>query len=290
TPLSEAMAAHPRTFPIVVLNLVRAGEASGRLAEVCDEIRKHYEWTDRMAADVRQALMYPVTVLLAVTIFFFVVFTFFIPRFTGVLKELGVPLPTLTRVMIVLSDFMKAHYAALLLGILAASALSYWAIRTFPRVACGVDRAKLAVPFFGPILRQICLSRFVQNLAVLYRAGIPLLEALRLCQPLVGNRVIEHHIESLRQGVAEGHSLHDTMAHAADFPPLVVQMTALGESTGSLDDSLQSVADYYNLIIPREVKKVFGLFEPLMIIGLIGLVGIVALSVFLPIASALEGK
>ncbi len=290
TSLSEAMSVHPRTFSSVVVNLVRAGEASGHLAEVCEEIRRHYEWTDRIATDVRQALMYPVTVLVAVTVFFFVVFTFFIPRFTGVLMELGVVLPALTRFMIGLSEFMKASWGTILGTIAVGTGLAIWVVRRFPTAARAVDRAKLGVPLFGPIIAQICLSRFVQNLAVLYRAGIPLLEALRLCQPLVGNRAIEHQVARLRDGVSEGHSLHDTMALGDTFPPLVVQMTALGESTGTLDSALQNVADYYNVVIPREVKKVFGLFEPIMILGLIGLVGTVALSVFLPIASALEGR
>lgn len=290
TPLSQAMAAHPRTFSALVIDLVRAGEVSGRLAEVCEEIRQQYEWSERLAGDVRQALLYPALVTVAITLFFLVVFTFFIPRFSVVLEELGVPLPWLTRAMIGLSDLLKAHHLPIGFTVLAGGIAGVLGIRFSPGFARGLDWVKLHLPVFGPILRQVCLSRFVQNLAILYRSGIPLLEALGLCGRLVGNRIVEEGVAAVREGVRAGRPLHETMAQSAVFPPLVVQMTALGESTGSLAESLQNVADYYNVIVPRAVKKLFSLMEPILIVTLLMLVGMVALSVLLPIASALEAR
>ncbi|MHB1308857.1 MAG: type II secretion system F family protein [Limisphaerales bacterium] len=289
-PLSEAMAAHPRTFSTLAMNLVRAGEASGRLAESCEEIRKQYEWSERLAGDVRQALLYPAIVMVAISCFFVVVFTFFIPRFSVVLKELGVPLPLLTRAMIGLSDFLKVYFAPIGLLVFGGVIAIVLGMRLSPAFARWLDHVKLRLPVFGPILWQICLSRLVQNLATLYRAGIPLLVALGLCRRLVGNRVVEQGVATVQEGVRAGRPLHETMAQSTVFPPLVVQMTALGESTGSLAESLQNAADYYNVIVPRAVKKLFSLLEPVMIVTLLLLVGVVALSVLLPIASALEAR
>lgn len=290
TPLSEAMAAHPKTFSTVVTNLLKAGEASGRLGEVCDEVRRHFEWSDRLSGDVRQALIYPITLLVATAVFFVIVFTFFIPRFSGVLKELGVTLPLLTRIMIQISDFVLAHYVVVGAALMGPPVLVMAGIRLSTEFACWVDRQKLNVPLIGPILWQMCLSRVVQNLATLYKAGIPLLDALKLCQPLVANRVVQTSIATLQAGVAAGRPLHETMAQCPVFPPMVVQMTALGESTGTLDQALQSVANYYDVIVPRSVKKLFSLFEPFMILTLLLVVGTIVLSVFLPIASALGAK
>lgn len=288
--LSAAMAAHPKTFSPVVCNLVRAGEASGRLAEVCEDIREHYEWTDRLAAEIRQAVFYPAAVLVAVVGFLVVVFTFFIPRFTGVLRELGVPLPALTRGMIALSDFLRDHHLALgLTGLVVGGGLvaAAWGV---PGVARRWHALQLRLPVLGPILAQVCLARFTQNLSSLYRAGIPVLEALALCQGLVGNRWFEEGVASVAEGVRAGRPMHESMRFLPVFPTMVVQMTALGETTGSLDETLQRVAGYYQAIVPRAVKRLFAIFEPVMVLGLLVLIGVVALSVVLPMAAALEAS
>ncbi|MBL9134256.1 MAG: type II secretion system F family protein [Verrucomicrobiales bacterium] len=288
--LSEAFSVHSRAFTPLVINLIRAGESSGNLAGACDEVRAHLEWSDRIAADVRQALVYPVVVLCAVGVFFFIVFSFFIPRFSGVLRELGVPLPAITRAMIAISEFLRLHHVAVFATVVAVVLGAALAHRLSPRVRHLADAAKMRIPLFGPILCQICLSRFLQNLSSLYRSGIPLLDALRLCQSLVGNRILEQGVAQIEEGVRAGRSLHATMSDLPIFPPMVLQMTSLGETTGTLDQSLQSVADYYNVMIPRSVKRLFTLLEPTLILFLLVLVGIVALSVFLPIASALEAR
>lgn len=289
-PLSEAMAAHPRTYPTLAVHLIRAGEASGRMTESCEEIRRHLEWSDRLLADIRQALFYPVAVLVAVAILFFVVFTFFIPRFTAVLKEIAVPLPALTVFMMSVSGFMKEHWPGILVTLALAAGSWQAGLRFSPGFARAIDRFKLRLPVFGQIIRQICLSRFIQNLAVLYRGGVPLLETLRLSRSIIGNRVIEESVLRIEEGVRAGRPLNESMGLDPIFPPLVVQMTSLGELTGTLDESLQSAANYYDVMVPRDVKKLFALFEPFIIICLVAMVGVVALSIFLPIASVLEAR
>jgi type IV pilus assembly protein PilC len=290
SPLSEALAAHPRTFAPLVVHLVRAGESSGRLAEVCAEIHLYYEWLDRLMADIRQALLYPAFVLVATLMFFVLVFTFLIPRFAEVLIEIKVKMPLLTRVFLGISKFMVAHGWA----VAGVAILVIFILRFGPRLstafARGLDRFLLWMPIFGEMHHLICLSRVAQNLATLYRAGIPLLNALQLCRSLVGNRIVEDSMLTVEAGVNAGRAMHETMKQDSIFSRLMVQMVAVGETTGTLGESLQHVADYYNDIVPRQVRKLLAVMEPLLIIGLVVMVGTVALAVFLPIAAMFDAN
>jgi type IV pilus assembly protein PilC len=287
---SEALSAHPRTFAPLVISLVRAGESSGRLAETCAEIRRNYEWIDRLMADMRQALLYPAFVLVATILFFFLVFTYLIPRFAAVLTEIKVKMPWLTRVFLDISAFMSAHGMAVGIGLVAIGAGLAFAPRLSPPIARLFDRATLALPVVGPIHHLMCLSRVAQNLATLYRSGIPLLQSLQLCRSLVGNRLIEDAMAEVESSVNAGRPMNEAMKANPLFSRLMVQMVAVGESTGSLGDSLQHVSDYYDELVPRQVKKFLSILEPMMIIALIFMVGTVALAVFLPIATMLDAK
>ena len=287
---SEALSAHPRTFAPLIISLVRAGESSGRLAETCAEIRRNYEWLDRLMADMRQALLYPAFVLVATIIFFFLVFTYLIPRFAAVLTEIKVEMPWLTRVFLDISAFMSAHGTAVGIALLAIGAGFAFVPRFSPATARLFDRAKLALPVIGPIHHLMCLSRVAQNLATLYRSGIPLLQSLQLCRSLVGNRLIEDAMVEVESSVNAGRPMNEAMKANPLFSRLMVQMVAVGESTGSLGDSLQHVSDYYDELVPRQVKKFLSILEPMMIIALIFMVGTVALAVFLPIATMLDAK
>jgi len=287
---SDALADHPKTFAPLIISLIRAGESSGRLAETCGDIRRYYEWVDRLMGDIRQALMYPAMVLGATIIFFFLVFTFLIPRFAGVLTEIKVPLPFITRLFMDISKFMTGHAGLVAGGLLFAGAAAYLAPKYFVSVARFVDRVKLALPIFGPIHHLICLSRVAQNLATLYKSGIPLLQALKLCRTLVGNRLMEDSLQRVEVSVNAGRPMNEAMKADPLFSRLMAQMVGIGEKTGSLGDSLQHVADYYDEMVPRQVKKFLSLLEPVMILGLIVMVGAVALAVFLPIASMLDAR
>lgn len=287
---SEALSAHPRTFAPLVINLIKAGEGSGRLSETCGEIRRYYEWLDRLVSDFRQALIYPIIVLTVTVVFFFLTFTLLIPRFATMLTELKIKLPWLTVAMLDLSGFMTRNAGWILLSMAAVVIILKYGPRRSMAFARLLDRIKLSLPVFGKLLHIVCLARLAQNLTTLYSAGVPLLEALRLCRPLVGNRIIEDGVTQLQAGVNAGQPMNEVMREHPVFSRLMVQMVAVGEGSGTLGDSLQHVADYYNDIVPRQVKKLLTIMEPVMILGLIGLVGTVALSVFLPIAEALGAK
>jgi len=148
----------------------------------------------------------------------------------------------------------------------------------------------MRLPIFGSLISMFALSRFTHNLAMLYRSGIPLLKGLEICRGLVGNRAIEHAIDEVHRGVSEGTPLSKCLTEHDVFPPTLVTMIASGETSGSLDFSLQSVSDYYNKMIPRRIKIVFSIFDPVMMVGLIAVVGCVALAVVLPILQLWDAK
>lgn len=147
----------------------------------------------------------------------------------------------------------------------------------------------LQLPILGELLKMLTLSKFVQNFAVLYRAGIPVLHCLHLCQGLVGNQVVADALRDMQRRIAEGATIHQSLSQHRIFPPMMIQMVSVGEATGNLPKTLMNVANYYNREIPRQVKKIFAVLEPVITLGLIGIVGIVALALFLPMMSLMDG-
>lgn len=288
--LSHALSFHARTFPSIVVNLIKAGEASGKLAETCNQVRLYLEWYERLKSDVRQALVYPLFVLACTLTFVVMVFTFLVPRFAKLLTDLDLPLPTLTKVVMGISDLFVQHWAMLLLlGISLATAVRV-SVRLSPQAALWLDHLKLRLPLLGPLWKMVGLSRFSQNLAITYQAGVPLLESLELTRKLTGNRVLEKAIGDLRDAVNQGRQMHSVMGAHPIFSGMLIQMVRVGENTGSLGAALENVAGYYNEVLPRQIKRLFSLLEPLMIVFLIAFVGLVALSIFLPIVSLLSVK
>ena len=285
---AEAAAAFPNAFPPVALALLKVAEKSGTLPEICAELRRYMDWLDKLYADVKQALVYPSILIGATITFMFVIFTFVMPKFIQILDEIKVPLPWLTRQVIAFTHLFQYHWHQLLLG-LGGLVVAYKCLMIYyPPFALWMDRKKLQVPVFGPINLMLCMSRFGQNLATMYRSGILMLDSLKLCRELVGNRALAAAVDRIHDGVATGRKIHEMMKESDLFPSLVLQMVTTGENTGKLAESLQNVVDYYNDIIPRAIKKLFGIIEPAIIVSLIILIGTVALSVFLPITSMMN--
>jgi type IV pilus assembly protein PilC len=151
------------------------------------------------------------------------------------------------------------------------------------------DRMVLQVPILGELLHMLTLSKFVQNFAVLYRAGIPVLHCLQLCRGLVGNQVVADALQDMQRMISEGATIHESLRKHRIFPPMMTQMIAVGEATGKLPTTLTNVANYYNKEIPRRIKKIFAVLEPVITLGLIGIVGMVALALFMPLMSLMGG-
>ena len=286
--LSEAFAQFPKAFPPVVIALVQVADKTGTLPQVCAELRNYLVWLDRMMSDVKQAVRYPLIILFVAVLFIFVIFSFVVPRFTLILKEMKTELPPLTKAVLAVSNFCSAHWWQVLLGAAVLFFGTRAVLRSSPKVRLWVDRVALRLPLFGPVLLMLAITRFTQNLATMYRSGLLILDSLKSCRELVGNEALAEAVDRVHNGVAGGRKIAETMRETGLFPPLVLQMVATGESTGQLAESLQNVTDYYNEIIPKAIKKIFGLLEPAIMLGLIVLVGTVVLSVFLPITEMLK--
>lgn len=289
SPLHAAMNQHPNVFPLQVTNLVQAGEESDTLADTFKELERYLDWAEQIRGDVRQATIYPSIVIVAVTGLLILLFTFVIPRFIPVLHDLNMPLPFVTVLVIGISEFMVNNWAVWM-PVLLMTPLAWWVGQTYLTGFSGWrDRIVLELPVVGELLRMLTLSKFVQNFAVLYRAGIPVLQCLELCRGLVGNRVVSDALQNVQRSIAEGSTIHASLQRYPIFPPMMIQMISVGETTGNLPKTLMNVADYYNREIPRRVKKIFGILEPVITLGLIGIVGVVALALFMPMMSLMGG-
>jgi type IV pilus assembly protein PilC len=233
-------------------------------------------------------MTYPIVLLVTVGLFIVGMFTFVVPSFAKVLKDMKIPLPALTRFVLGVSDFFVGNLIPIICTILLIVVLGHELPRRFPMVAVWLDGLKLKIPVFGPLNLMICISRFGQNLATMYRSGMLILESLLLSRDLIGNRKLAAALTRVHDGVASGRKIAETMKETDMFPPLVLQMVQTGENTGQLAESLQNVTDYYNDVIPRAIKRVFGILQPLITFMLIGIVAVVALSIILPLTQMMK--
>jgi len=289
SPLHAAMSQYPTIFPPQVTNLVQAGEESDTLPETFQELERYLDWSDQIRGDIRQATIYPSIVIIAVTGLLILLFTFVIPRFIPVLLDLNVPLPFVTVLVIGISQFMVNNWYVWM-PMLLIIPLAWWVGRNYiAGFSNWRDQIILELPILGELLKMLTLSKFVQNFAVLYRAGLPVLQCLQLCQGLVGNQIVADALKDVQRSIAEGSTINESLRRHPIFPPMMIQMISVGETTGNLPKTLMNVANYYNREIPRRVKKIFAILEPVITLGLISIVGTVALALFMPMMSLMGG-
>jgi type IV pilus assembly protein PilC len=283
--LADGMALTPRMFPENVTALIRSAESSGRVPEAFLEVAKYLEWQEQIMADVRQATIYPAIVLGVVAAFVFVLFTFVVPKFVALLTMAKVGLPLVTRLVFALSDVLQQTWWVFPIVGFGVPAMIRTSQRRSPRFAAAFERLKFRIPVFGGLIHMLVISRLAHNLAVLYRSGITVVNALHLCRDLIGSVTASNCLADVVLRVESGETLSEALRRHPIFPPLLVRMVAMGERSGNLDHALENVATYYDSIIPRRIKKVFSLLEPILIIGLVAIVGTVAMAIFLPILS-----
>lgn len=281
--LADGMAQTPRMFPEHVTALIRSAESSGRVPEAFLEVAKYLEWQEQIMADVRQATVYPAIVLSVVAAFVFILFTFVVPKFVSLLAMAKVGLPLITRVVFAMSDVAKSTWWIFPIVFLGIPAIIKTSQRRSPRFAAAFERFKFNAPIFGQLIHMLVISRLAHNLAVLYRSGITLVNALHLCRDLVGSITVGNCLVEAVARVESGEPLSEALRRHPIFPPLLIRMVAMGERSGNLDHALENVSTYYDSIIPRRIKKVFSLLEPALIIVLVAIVGTVAMAIFLPI-------
>lgn len=280
----EGMAFFPRVFTVHFLTVVKAGEATGKLPEAFNDLKEYLEWVERVMADVRQATLYPAVVVTVISAFVVFLFTFIVPKFADLLNSLHVHQPLLTRIVFGLGGFAKATGWIWLPLIAACVFLGLFGRRLSPRVGVMLDNLKLRVPIFGELNLMLALSRFAHNFSILYRSGLPVIQSLNLCQQgLIGNVVIDKAVAAVEEDVKTGSTLNEAMHRQPVFSALLKRMVGMGESSGTLDKALDNVSSYYSEVIPRRIKKIFSILEPMLMVFLIFLVGMVALAIYLPI-------
>ncbi|MGH8618423.1 MAG: type II secretion system F family protein [Burkholderiales bacterium] len=281
--LSQAMLTHPETFETVFVSLVRAGEQAGKLTEVFASLGATLKWQDELASQTKQLLMYPAIVLVVVTAVFMFMLVYLVPQVTGLLKTMGIALPIQTRLLIGVSNFVIAWWP-LLFGVPIVMAIAVFvAVTRSQRARYLWDYAKLRLPLVGPILQKIILSRFANFFALMYQSGITVLDALRTSEDIAGNRVISDSIARAREQITSGAGLTETFQNLGVFPPLVIRMLRVGESTGALDTALLNVTYFYNRDVKEAVDKAMSLIGPAMTVVLGGMLALVMWAVLGPV-------
>lgn len=286
--LSDSFAKHPRTFSGLAVNMIRAGEIGGILDEVLGRIAIFFEKDLALRQKVRAAVTYPLAIFVfSIGVIFFLVF-FILPQFIGFFEGLDLALPLPTRVLITFTN-LATGYWYVMLAIMAGIG---YVVRMYIRTSTGqfaFDRFKLRVPVFGPLVRKVTISRFTRTLGTLISSGVPILQALEVVAKAVDNKVMSKAIEDVRSSIREGESIAHPLQVSNLFPPMVVQMTAVGEETGTLDTMLQKVADFYDAEVESTLAQLTSILEPLLIIFLGFVVGFIVLSFYMPLYQLITG-
>ncbi|MEM7433441.1 MAG: type II secretion system F family protein [Pseudomonadota bacterium] len=281
--LAEALAKHPLYFDDLFINLVEAGEQAGALETLLDKIATYKEKTEALKKKIKKALTYPAAVLVVAFVVTTILLIFVIPAFEDLFQGFGADLPTFTRKVIDLSVFVRTQGYIIAIGMgIAITAFFYFKKRSRP-MRQFLDRMTLKIPVIGPIMQKAAIARYARTLSTMFAAGVPLVEALESVSGATGNIVYEMGVLQMRDEVSTGQRLQQAMENTDLFPNMVIQMIAVGEESGSLDEMSAKVADFYEEDVDNAVDNLSALLEP-MIMAILGvLVGGLVVAMYLPI-------
>ncbi|MDP9395362.1 MAG: type II secretion system F family protein [Actinomycetota bacterium] len=280
--LSSALAKHQDVFPPLMVNMCRAGEVGGFLDSVLLQIAENFESEVKLRGKIKSAMTYPVVVFVISIVAVIGMLLFIVPVFVGMFESLGGTLPLPTRILVFLSALMK--WMAPLGAVGGVVFMVVWSkIKNEERVRSVVDPVKLKVPIFGNLFRKIALSRFSRNLGTMLRSGVPILQSLEIVATTTGNIVLERAVRDVQESVRHGESLTRPLEKHPVFPPMVVQMLAVGEDTGALDTMLHKISDFYDQEVEATAEALTSLVEPLMIAFLGGIIGSMIIALYMPI-------
>lgn len=281
--LSQALAEHPQTFDEVMVSLIRAGEETGALPQVLNNLLESLKWQDELAAHTKKLIMYPAflgTVVVAITLFMMI---YLVPKMAGFIRNMGQEMPMQTRILIATSDFF-VNYWYVVLGLpLILAVVIVFLVRTSHAARYRFDDVKLRLPYIGSILRKIILSRFASVFAMMYSSGITILDSIKATEDVVGNLVIREGLEKVGGLIAEGQNVTVAFQNAGIFPPLVLRMLRVGENTGALDTALTNVSYFYNRDVRESIEKVQSMIEPVMTVTIGLILGWIMMAVLGPI-------
>lgn len=280
--LSVALSKHPRVFPPLMVNMTRAGEVGGFLDAVLLQIAENYEAEVKLRGKVKSAMTYPVVVFCIAILAVIGMLLFIVPVFAKMFTDLGAELPAPTRVLILLSNILK--FGAPVFLVAAIAGFIVWGrIKHTQQVREILDPIKLKIPVFGKLFQKIAIARFARNLGTMLQSGVPILQSLEIVADTSGNVVLAKATHDIQDSVRSGESLTAPLARHAVFPPMVVQMMAVGEDTGALDTMLHKISEFYDQEVEATTESLTALIEPLMIAGLGGIVGSMIIALYMPI-------
>ncbi|NOX43869.1 MAG: type II secretion system F family protein [Gammaproteobacteria bacterium] len=281
--LSGSLEQFPKIFDTVFISLIRVGEESGMLAEVLKNITESLKWQDELAAQTKKIIMYPAFVGVVVVGVIFFLMIYLVPKLVGFINNMGEEIPLHTKALIYVSEFIANYwYLILFMPIVLFFSIKYLA-QVDPRVRYKVDDLKLKVWLVGPILKKIILARFASYFALLYASGVTILNCIQITEAISGNVVMENALRKMREKIADGNNISDSLDSISLFPPLVLRMISVGESTGELGSALENVSYFYDREVKESIDKVQSLIEPILTLVLGAILGWVMLSVLGPI-------
>jgi MSHA biogenesis protein MshG len=280
--LATSLGRHPDIFPQLFVSLIHVGENTGLLDQAFREIARYLSLEQKTRKQVKKATRYPLFVLVSIAAAIALITVFVIPVFSSTFDRLGAALPWQTQALIGVSDFAVAYWPAIVLSVFGA----IWGFNYYVNTVEGRlvwDKRKLKIPLAGGIFLRVALGRFARTFSMVMSAGVPIVQGLNIVSGAVGNAFVASHVQKMREGVERGEPMHRTAAVSGMFTPLVLQMISVGEETGTIDELLAEVADFYDAEIEYDVERLSDAIEPILISIIGGLVLVMALGVFLPI-------
>ena len=281
--LTESLARHPVQFDELYCNLVKAGEGAGVLDTVLDTLATYKERIEALKGKIKKALFYPIGVMVIAILVSSILLIFVIPQFEEVFKSFGAELPAFTMMYVHASRFMVSYWWLLLLSAIGTGVAFITIFKRSEKVQHAVDRLMLKLPVIGSILHQSAIARFCRTLALTFKAGVPLVEALEICSGATGSVVYKEAIKRIKDDVAVGYQLNMAMKQVDIFPHMVTQMAAVGEEAGALDTMLFKVAEFYESEVNNAVDALASLLEPFIMVILGTLIGSMVIAMYLPI-------
>jgi len=278
---SSALARHPKTFSKLFVDMVRAGETSGKLHDVLNRMAIYFEQQEDLRQQVKNALFYPAILVVTGLVVVLLIVSFVLPQFVEIFNKAGVPLPLPTQILYGFGVGLKQYWYVMILAVW----LIWFGVKRYASSEQGrrrTDRLKLDIPVIGPLVRKVIITRFSRTLATLVDSGVPILHSLDVVRDVVANCVIGDVIKATRDSVEQGERLEKELKKSGEFPPDMIQMIAVGEETGRLGTMLNKIAGFYENSVSYALKKLIALIEPVFIIILAVLVGFIMASMLLP--------
>lgn len=279
--LSDAFAKHPRIFSNLYCSMVRAGEMSGSVPSVLERLIYIIEHEAKIKADIKSALQYPIMVLIALGIAFFVLLTFVIPQFTAMFAKTGLELPLPTKIAILMNAYLKNYWYVMLGGLFAV----IFGLRQYFKTQNGKlvrDSFLLSIPVLGPLMQKAAMSRFSSIFAILQSSGVSVMQSLTILSDTIGNAAIANSFDHIKTKIEEGSGIAAPMKTAKYFPPMVIDMIAIGEESGNIEEMLREISKHYDEEVEYAVKALSEAIGPILIVGLAAVIGFFALAIYMP--------